>query len=604
MNSKQKANKQNAKLNGKGITLIALVVTIVVLLILAGVSINLIVGQNGIIKKTKDARIATKRGEIEDYATLKIADLYVSNPLNTEDINDATILTALKSDLMERGYEIKDINTTNETVTDIALTVTDSTGNNISAITLQQQQSTTVKVGLNINSQLLKQQIYVKIEDNWYEIIVKDKTVKVSTEKFDMPKNPPENTYEIKITPPSSSSGITMTALGKTITSDTPITPGTNVTIKAGNSTGTFPFTVRETVSSKSKNVNVTVSANPSYAQSLSLTVKDNAAKEITPGGELQLVATKNPASSSDTIVWSIKPGSASASVSSKGLVTANSAATAGSTIVVAANCKRSDNTATTVAEQTLTITVKSTGLSVGDIVDTSKTRVGYYADLEGNDGVPEGIIYADLAFSFSDQWGGSNGAFSYTAKTGLKEYVVTKATYNDGHFGDAPVIAPKSGTSGNDRFYVMALNDFDDSNYYYWDYNYNAGNLNIDYGTSGNFETGRNNTETLINYWDNNYYAGSDGSQITWSDEDIWANIQTQYNNDWFVPSRAEWAAFAKNLGITTSNYRSKGLISDYWSSSQGPYNGNAWIAGFDRGRMIYGTGTYYSRVRLSTTF
>ena len=603
MNSKQKANKQNAKLNGKGITLIALVVTIVVLLILAGVSINLIVGQNGIIKKTKDARIATKRGEIEDYATLKIADLYVSNPLNTEDINDATILTALKSDLMERGYEIKDINTTNETVTDIALTVTDSTGDNISAITLQQQQSTTVKVGLNINGQLLKQQIYVKIEDNWYEIIVKDKTVKVSTEKFDMPKNPPENTYEIKITPPSSSSGITMTALGKTITSDTPITPGTNVTIKAGNSTGTFPFTVRETVSSKSKNVNVTVSANPSYAQSLSLTVKDNAAKEITPGGELQLVATKNPANSSDTIVWNIKSGSAT--IDQKGLVTANSDAAADSTIVVAANCKRSDNTATTVAEKTLTITVKSSGgLNVGDIVNTSISRVGYYADLEGNDGVPEGIIYADLAFSVSDQWGGSNGAFSYTAKTGLKGYVVTKATYNDGHFGDAPVIAPKSGTSGNDRFYVMALNDFDNSNYYYWDYNYNASNLNIDYGTSGNFETGRNNTETLIKYWDNNYYAGSDGSQITWSDEDIWANIQTQYNNDWFVPSRAEWAAFAKNLGIT-SNYRSKGLYGEYWSSSQySDYNGDAWLAHFYFGLMDYGgvSSNYY--VRLSTTF
>ena len=603
MNSKQKANKQNAKLNGKGITLIALVVTIVVLLILAGVSINLIVGQNGIIKKTKDARIATKRGEIEDYATLKIADLYVSNPLNTEDINDATILTALKSDLMERGYEIKDINTTNETVTDIALTVTDSTGDNISAITLQQQQSTTVKVGLNINSQLLKQQIYVKIEDNWYEIIVKDKTVKVSTEKFDMPEDT-ENTYEIKITPPSSSSGITMTALGKTITSGTPITPGTNVTIKAGNSTGTFPFTVRETVSSKSKDVNVTVSAKPSYAQSLSLTVKDNATAEITPGGELQLVATKNPANSSDTIVWNIKSGSAT--IDQKGLVTANSDAAADSTIVVAANCKRSDNTATTVAEKTLTITVKSSGgLNVGDIVNTSISRVGYYADLEGNDGVPEGIIYADLAFSVSDQWGDSDGAFSYTAKTGLKEYVVTKATYNDGHFGDAPVIAPKSGTSGtsgNDRFYVMALNDFDNSNYYYWDYNYNASNLNIDYGTSGNFETGRNNTETLIKYWDNNYYAGSDGSQITWSDEDIWANIQTQYNNDWFVPSRAEWAAFAKNLGIT--DFRSKGLINRYWSSSQISYNSNAWYADFYSGNVsdIHVYFDYY--VRLSTTF
>ena len=37
----------------KGITLVALVVTIVVLLILAGVSINTVLGDDGIIKKAK-----------------------------------------------------------------------------------------------------------------------------------------------------------------------------------------------------------------------------------------------------------------------------------------------------------------------------------------------------------------------------------------------------------------------------------------------------------------------------------------------------------------------------------------------------------------------
>ena len=47
--------------NKKGITLVALVVTIVVLLILAGVSINLVLGDNGIIAKAKDAE--TKSAE-------------------------------------------------------------------------------------------------------------------------------------------------------------------------------------------------------------------------------------------------------------------------------------------------------------------------------------------------------------------------------------------------------------------------------------------------------------------------------------------------------------------------------------------------------------
>ena len=47
--------------NNKGITIVALVVTIVVLLILAGVSINLVLGNNGIIAKAKDAE--TKSAE-------------------------------------------------------------------------------------------------------------------------------------------------------------------------------------------------------------------------------------------------------------------------------------------------------------------------------------------------------------------------------------------------------------------------------------------------------------------------------------------------------------------------------------------------------------
>jgi type II secretory pathway pseudopilin PulG len=42
-----------------GITLVALVVTIVVLLILAGVSISLVLGQNGLITRAQEASNAT-----------------------------------------------------------------------------------------------------------------------------------------------------------------------------------------------------------------------------------------------------------------------------------------------------------------------------------------------------------------------------------------------------------------------------------------------------------------------------------------------------------------------------------------------------------------
>jgi hypothetical protein len=56
--------EENDMKKNKGITLVALVVTIVVLLILAGVSINLVLGNNGIIAKAKDAE--TKSAEARE----------------------------------------------------------------------------------------------------------------------------------------------------------------------------------------------------------------------------------------------------------------------------------------------------------------------------------------------------------------------------------------------------------------------------------------------------------------------------------------------------------------------------------------------------------
>ena len=55
--SKKTFNKNKAN---KGITLIALVITIIVLLILAGVSIAMLTGENGILAQATNAREKTK----------------------------------------------------------------------------------------------------------------------------------------------------------------------------------------------------------------------------------------------------------------------------------------------------------------------------------------------------------------------------------------------------------------------------------------------------------------------------------------------------------------------------------------------------------------
>ena len=61
--------------NERGITLIALVVTIVVLLILAGVSISMLTGENGIITQAQQSKLQTEIGKEKEYITLSVSAL-------------------------------------------------------------------------------------------------------------------------------------------------------------------------------------------------------------------------------------------------------------------------------------------------------------------------------------------------------------------------------------------------------------------------------------------------------------------------------------------------------------------------------------------------
>lgn len=65
--------------NTKGITLIALVITIIVLLILAGVTISMVVGNNGVLSQAKKSAQNTKIGEIKDEIELIRADYEVEH---------------------------------------------------------------------------------------------------------------------------------------------------------------------------------------------------------------------------------------------------------------------------------------------------------------------------------------------------------------------------------------------------------------------------------------------------------------------------------------------------------------------------------------------
>ena len=69
--------------NKKGITLIALVVTVVVLIILAGVSINAVIRDDGIIKKAQNSANLTKEAEVKEAINRTILEFYLTNDYET-----------------------------------------------------------------------------------------------------------------------------------------------------------------------------------------------------------------------------------------------------------------------------------------------------------------------------------------------------------------------------------------------------------------------------------------------------------------------------------------------------------------------------------------
>ena len=88
-------NKRN-----KGITLIALVVTIIVLLILAGISIQMLVGEGGILTNAKEAKDRTGEGQAKEEL-----DMYLMEYSANKNLGDTT---DLKTFLESKGYTVKE----------------------------------------------------------------------------------------------------------------------------------------------------------------------------------------------------------------------------------------------------------------------------------------------------------------------------------------------------------------------------------------------------------------------------------------------------------------------------------------------------------------
>ncbi len=134
------------------------------------------------------------------------------------------------------------------------------------------------------------------------------------------------------------------------------------------------------------------------------------------------------------------------------------------------------------------------------------------------------------MAIGGSGEWGSTGyGTYTIPQETNLKKYYLN-GEYTDVHFGTNQVIVPVEGSGENDRFYVMALENFDSSTHYWYSTAYgnwdSANSINMsknDFASEVAEPTGKINTDRMIEAWNE-----GDGRYGDRNDNDIWGVIQT----------------------------------------------------------------------------
>ena len=464
----------------KGITLITLAVTIVVLLILAGISINTVIGDNGIIKKAQSSAELTKESEAKEIINRTIMEFYLTNEYETLEDFLNTKVSEGRIDKVEKNAD----GTLKVWKNDYSVTTenkTNSLNNNDNNMNKRIKISTTPYEGI-------------------YDSCEHEAIINVNVE-------PTDTTLEY------STDGINYsTTIPKIINAGT-----ATIKIRASKENyATKNVTVIAKIEKAEGNLSLSeTSGTINYPNSTTFTVSGNT-------GTLSV-------SSSNTNVATVSISGSTVTVKSVG------AGSATITVKSAATTNYNEKTAT------YTVTVK-------DSTFTGNFGVGYYADVDGN-GTVDGIIFSDFKYGGSGSWGGTD--YTISTVTGLKEYYVSKTNYN-GPFGIKDVLSARG--SGNARFNVMALSDY-------------------------------NNSAT---------YTFSNAKGIT--------------SGEWRVPTYIELATFGGQLGITTSNYSGYGLKDRYWSSSVNIYyyGGSGYYVNFSNGKIDIDSninGLKYP-VRLARTF
>ncbi len=338
----------------KGITLIALIITIIVLLILAGVSISLVMGNKGILGRAEEASIISKIKEIEEIARLLYMDRKIDEILEGDEAKIAGVM----SDLKEKGYIIRQEGGENKIVTGIVLsqeniTIERNTQKEVK-YTLIYEQGTTIKY-------------FAEVEGQYYEIEFDNENITISTEatKLDSTIREPEVIVESN---DSSIIEAMKTKVGE-------------ILLTAKDKLGDVEIIVRE------KNSNVTKKIIATTRIPLtSISILPNN-ETINVGETLNLEIILEPSNTTDEIVWNSSDANI-AIVSNSGVVTALARGIV--TIIASTNNESNDisNTCTiTVLEESLINKVKE-----NSEMYYGKKVIGYTAN-----GISEWrIFYAD----------------------------------------------------------------------------------------------------------------------------------------------------------------------------------------------------------------
>ena len=156
---------KSKKKKNSGITLIALVITIIVLIILAGVSINLVLGNNGIITRAREARNNYQKAAAEEETALKDLDKLIDETTGSSGGDTTKDITKYQTGetkpyLPDSNYSVK------EGSVDTGLVIKDKVGNEYVWVEVPKTAAVYPTAGINLNTASLTAENYTAIEND------------------------------------------------------------------------------------------------------------------------------------------------------------------------------------------------------------------------------------------------------------------------------------------------------------------------------------------------------------------------------------------------------------------------------------------------------